>query len=551
MKPRAAGVLLACGVCLCSLSAQGVTSRAIALPPDFPNGDAVVSVACRDRVTGAFTPDRWRAVPLDAPVAVAERGARCRVLVRPIGRGAYVATPEVVWEHGIDPLRAGPRWLRTVHAPAVAFDVSWVGVTDDHVQCRASSVDAQCMFVPAEIAGVMIAQANGSVWYALAAPATQHVVWQRAPAGRLVRAGVQGGAAVTAAITSLRPAIRAGSGQLLDRRTSSAARIHRVGPSSFWVEGEFGDDVELELRSPGASRVVLPLLSVLRSPSVPLDVPMAREETIDGDVRSRGLLLEGATVALSLLLPALDTKPVKDAHRRRERLAETVTDGAGRFRFDGLSPGQYEVYAVHPQRGRVRAVLTPTAFPRLVLEPARIARGRVTRHGIPVQGALVSALPALETVMAAPNPLALAVETMPTAADGRFEILLPEEGRVALLISSGPASQRFDLGDIEALPAVTEVGDIKLAAPIDVEILLELPDGCALQAAGPFGETGVSVIRAAVLSPGRWRLPLPMAGRWIVAGTCAGMEVALDPPVLDIREAGPASQKPVVLRVRR
>ena len=334
---------------------------------------------------------------------------------------------------------------------------------------------------------------------------------------------------------------------LREARVSRDARVHQLGAGAFWIEG-LGTNGRVDVSAEGAATLRVPLADIRGPAAVALDIALAPEETIEGEVRGQGALLDGALVLLARLLDDPSTRRLKEEEQPREFLGETTTDAAGRFRFGGLAREKHELLVMHSTRGRARLVVTAPARPRVIVAPRAVARGRVLLEGVPAEGAVVSILPAFDAIADASNPIGLFSQATQTGRDGRFETALPDEGLVSLTVSYEGTAARMTLGNVEDLPPVIDLGDIRLETPIDVEVLVPLEPGCVLQAAGPFGEPGMAIVRALPLASGRWHLRLRLPGRWLFEASCAGADVPLTPALAAIERG---SRDPLVLEIRR
>lgn len=526
------------------MTQAALLALAIVMPDGLPDGPLTAGVLCRD------ADRRWPAMVWQ-PYGTAPRqltaptGAACRVLIRPAGSAGLLASREVIWEARAEPIRVESGWLREVSAAGLVDNLSWLGEAEvGGVECDPQP-EPRCLFVPFDMPGVLVAEGAAAFRHAVVPAGVTRAAWSVATAARLVRVAAPGAQPVSARAITIGPLLKRGSHSMVQARPEPAVRITPVGLSAVWVEGT-APGAFIELRSRGAAPSRIPLAGLLVAPALPLEVRLLPEETLEGEVRADGVAVEGATV----LLWRIDERPSsrKDDPPRLERVAEAVTDAVGRFRFQGLGRERHELLAVHPSWGRARAVVTPPGFPRLVLKPRARVRGRVVANGIPVPAAIIRVLPSLETIAAAPNPLLLASAPAASGPDGRFDVIVPDEGRVVLAIHAGERVQRVDLGDAASMGEVIEIGDIRLEEPQEIEILIDLPEGCRLQAAGPLGVAGLSVVSLAQAGPARWRFARPVRGRWLFAAVCGKEEVALDPAVVDLSQP---RHEPLILTVRR
>lgn len=517
----------------------GGGSSVIQVPADMRGAPLEYSVVCRTPAGEFEGVTTWTGLQA-GELRLARRPGRCRVALRRRGTAVYRLSGYVDW------LSVSPRfdatWRRTMRAPAIDGDVTWVGTSDaSGVECARARDETVCLGVPAGQAGVMVAKGVGAIDFAVhATTGTAVSAWQRAPWGRLVRVRSPRGAPVTAAVRVLSPAFRSAASRLFEARPTSSAEVQAVAVNAFWVAGK-ETQARLDLSAGGCAPRRIPLADVAGPSDWPLDVSLELEETIEGDVISRGAILDGATL---LLMRILDTREVEglripeesetERHEPVEFVAETVSDAIGRFAFRGLARGRYLIVALHTSRGRARVEAGAPSRPRIRLEPRAVARGRVLRDGVPAASAVVSVLPDVDVVGQAVDPTAVVAAPVRTSLDGRFEIALPEEGRAALTIVHPDGVARLALGELDRMPSVVDLGDVRLEAPLDVDVVVDLEAGCVLQTAGPIGALGMSVVRALPVAPGRWSLRLRLPGRWLFEASCGGTAVRLAPALVSI-----------------
>lgn len=528
------------------MTQAAIIALAIVLPGPVSTGPIDLAVVCRER-NGAWPSPSWHAHAAPPQILESREGRRCRVLARPRASTFYAASREVLWRRDAQPVYVEPGWLRTVRMDAQEGKGTWLGVEDDPlVECQSAESGApECWFVPWESAGVMIAESDGGKHVAIFARGMT-VSSASLDSGRLLRVHAPSSSPIEARALRLERSLRTGAGRLLEARPSPGVMITAVGPRAVWVSGA-GDRAFLEIRSGSAAPQRIPLAALAGAPDTPVDVRLPPGEVVEGDVRGFAGPADGATVILSRIVDEGDTR-TEEEERPRERIAERVADESGRFRFDGLTRDRHELLAIHPVHGRALRVVSPPEYPRLVLRPRARIRGRILRNGIPVPGALVQVLPALDAVASARNPLLLASASARSGTDGRFEINAGDQGRVVVAISSEEGSARVDLGDTATLGEIADLGDIRITDPPAIELIADLPRGCALHAAGPMGSAGLSIVAAVERGEARWRFSPPVSGRWFFAALCGGRELALEPAIVDI---GTETRQPVVLRIRR
>src|SRR5690606_26021088 len=215
--------------------------------------------------------------------------------------------------------------------------------------------------------------------------------------------------------------------------------------------------------------------------------------------------LEGATLLLMRRLEGGELRDIKaddasgesDEEGPVEMIAETTSDASGQFEFRGLARGRYVIRALHPSHGRSRIDVMAPARLTVRIEPRAVARGRVLADGIPVEA-------------------------------------VPDAGRAALTVSHAAGAIRIPLGDVERAPAIIDLGDVRLEGAIDVEAFVDLGPQCRLQAVGPIGALGLSVVEARPTAQGRWHLSARLPGRWVFEASCGDVPVLLSPAVVTI-----------------
>ena len=518
---------------------------ALVLPDVVPPGPSHVAVLCRES-SGRWPAIIWQAREPATRTVVAREGSRCRVLIRPLGRAAYLSSAEIEWAERAGPVMIRGEWLRTIRVEPQAARLTWIGARDTpDIECRSSGEMSECLFVPDDAAGVLVGRFDGAATVAFFAREESAASWRETAHGRFLRVTSTTTASVSVRALRLERALNRGAANLFEARSVAGIEIHPIDRGAFWIEGRAAGAF-IELQSSGSAPLRIPIESLAGAPEVPIDRRLWPGELIEGDVRGRAGAAVGTTVIISRIIEG-DAR-LDHESRPRERIAEVTTDDAGRFRFASLARARYELLALHPSYGRARAIVTAPQYPRLVLKPRARIRGRVLRNGIPAASASVALLPALEAVVAASNPLLLATEPVQSGIDGRFEITAPDEGQLVLAIRLGNSSVRIELGDAAALREVVDLGDIRLEDAQAIELIVDLPQGCSLRAAGPMGTAGLSIVNAVPVAPGRWQLTPPVPGRWLFVGVCGTTELALDPAIVEVQLG---RRGPIVLKVRR
>lgn len=507
----------------------------IVVPAAMQGRELEIAVVCRETQGGWSGVEAWSRLDTRAPRAVVRNG--CRVLLRVAGSGVYAASGVVYDKSASESITFLPGAWRTARAGRAASQPYWVSDASPAAECMRTSTASLCLFVSADDPGVLVTIDEAGLRFALSPFGKGgDAAWRAAPWGRFVRVRAPGGRDWSARVSVLVPALKHGRDLLRHSRVSEAAVVHRLGDGAIWLEGgEPEPGARLELTGRGAATTQVELSRVRGSPLTSFDVALAPEEIVEGEVRSDGRLLGGAAVNLMrLLAPPARRGAADEDERPMERVAESVTDATGRFRFDGLPRGDYELSISHPRRGRARLAVRAPSVQRVTLKPHSLVRGRVVRAGVPVAGAVVTVLPSYDAVLAARDPSVLIGESARTALDGRFELVTPDQGHLTLTALGEEGASRVALGDAQALPSIVELGDLRLDDQLDIVILLDLPAACVVSAAGPLGQPGIMLRRTEWVSPGRWILRSALEGRWLMEASCDGVDIELDPPMLEI-----------------
>jgi hypothetical protein len=420
------------------------------------------------------------------------------------------------------------RTLRGAHRLASGADVRLLGPVSDPL-CESDPAGRwQCLAVPADFAGPVIACNGGS-----------------ARAGATIRRGspadVAMGELVTAAIVRVAPSEPApeteavsvrllhpivAGGVVLARDPSS--QVEKLAEGLFWLEsrGEAaGSVVEISARGFATVRLSLGELPSACAPSAPVE--LRRAARLSGTVHE------------------LSNRPIGDAtvlvrsaesDRDVDVIADALTDESGGFEVPDLEPRRYRVRACHARFGCGDAVSTPGEPLRIALDGGAAFVGRVlTAAGVPEPAARVRIVPSVETSAGAGDRLErLPLETA-SENDGRFRVSTPVFGDFLLEIraeSSGVARLRVRRSALS--PPVTDLGDVRLPEPLELAVRVIRCGGGVLSMSGPLGgETSLPTFaRFPLDSGGTAVVRLPEGGAWTAWATCGGVNVVLEPAVL-------------------
>lgn len=403
----------------------------------------------------------------------------------------------------------------------------------------------ECIGVPLDEAGVLLLSTGPPVRFGIApAPDKGPVSLQSASIRgadwcrllRVASAAAPATSPVALEITPRRDRLdRPGRiGRVADDRVS----VVRLAPDAFWVCG----DTEPEggvLHIEGAEVATrdVPFDGWHRGP---LELP--HEVMLDPPVRVTGRVEDatgnpaaGASVMVSRVRqpppggdPASAPPP--------DDLVQVTAGDDGAFEVPGLRAGAYEFRAMHASLGRATRTLTLDGREILLrLTPEKRVRGRVVRDGRPLPSVLVGMTPDLAAYAAGADPMELVTFSALTDAGGRFEVAVPTTGAGVLRVGDEATGiVRVVLGATDQLPTALELGDIELPPPVRLTVEVDGPAGCALSAVGPFGSSGMTIVKGQPAPDGTFRLLVPESGRWALTLTCDGREIPVTPPMVEV-----------------
>ena len=302
----------------------------------------------------------------------------------------------------------------------------------------------------------------------------------------------------------------------------------------------------VQIEAPGAatSRQALgPIVS--QDPFIPFSAPLAPAIVVRGRVVDEaGQTVADAVVSVFELIDRGQVGMSASSQKRdapdpvRRPIAEATSAHNGEFSVEGLSPGTYEILAVHRRLGR--ASMTRRMDGRAVvlrLEASSRVTGRVWAEQAPAAGVPIRWIPDAAVYQASLDPIALITPEAVTDGDGRFDHALPPNGGGELRIG-GPQSGhlRHAFANVADLARSVDLGDLQLPRRRTATVWLS-HSGCELVATGPLGSLGISSIRSRADGIGRaHRLPLPAPGFWWLSATCAGRPVTLVPSFVQVAD---------------
>jgi hypothetical protein len=336
-----------------------------------------------------------------------------------------------------------------------------------------------------------------------------------------------------------RPAGRPNT-QKFDAVPDNAVQVIAMSDTAFWVTGPLpSTDAFLRIDGAHIARHDTSMATIAAGAAdTPFVVDATNGVTIVGRVEAKsGEPVDGALVELFARVLGADDA-LGDGKRAENtpvvRLATTMADGDGRFEFDGIEHGAYQVVATAFSRGRL-AKWTTTASPPLLmtLEPPARATGRVVRQNLPAPDVKVRFVPGSAAWRNSDDPTAHLTADVTTDESGRFTLSLPPQasGDVQFIAPDG-ASTRIPLPSLSKLSEIA-LGDVTLPALISIEIRADIA-GCRMSAIGPTGTLGLAVV------PGRststiYQFDLPEPGEWFLDAECSGRHVSIQPPAIQVK----------------
>jgi hypothetical protein len=422
------------------------------------------------------------------------------------------------------------RTLRGTSSLPSGVEIHLVGTASGDALCEIDLVDGwQCAAVPPDFTGRLVA-CDGT--YALAAAEVPHgspdeIVMRALFDSALIRVATSepAGDSAPASVRLLRPA--SPGGIVLARDPTS--EIAELDEGLFWLESRAdpaGLTVEVSSRGFATARFAF---SRFRTPcEAPESVDLVRATPLTGTVSDGS----GGPVAGAIVL-------VRSADPDREPgvLADALTDESGGFEVPDLAPRPHRLRACHAEFGCGEAVSLPGSEPaRIALDGGAALIGRVlTSAGVPEPSAHVRIVPSLEASARPGDRLARMPLETTSGNDGRFRIAFPDTGEFLLEIrseSSGVA--RISVRCSTLSPPITDVGDVRLPEPLDLEVRVALCGAGVVSMSGPLGgETSFpALLRFPLDAEGAVAVRLPEGGAWTAWATCGGRNVMLAPALL-------------------
>lgn len=374
--------------------------------------------------------------------------------------------------------------------------------------------------------------------------------------GRLVR--VEAGSAGTNELHDLtlspwtpeRSAVRAKLRKFRALRDGSV-RVLKLSPTVFWVTGAatVDPDAFIALAGPdiGAVHVAIPRLlqDASENPHV-IQAPM--RQSIIGRIRNVGGEVVPASV--EVLRPLRSDSERPNAATPVIAVAAGAADANGLFVFDGIVEPPLLVAAASPVDGRGSVWVMNAGQPVVVdLMPPLRVRGRVLRNRVPFAGARVRFVPNSQAWASSVDPAAHLTDESVSAADGLFEIVLPEQATGELqIVAADGAVARVPILDALNRTRTIELGDVAVPDPRRIIVRLLEPlqsPPCDLLAIGPLGSLGMQTVRASS-AVNVFTLDLPESGQWTFSAECGGRIQPVTPMITIVQPGASGSGVPAI-----
>lgn len=482
-------------------------------------------------------------------------GVESVVLVRTTERPGYLLQGPFRWPAEPTVLFMERQWRRTVRGRGPSGGpLAWITPDPDSPRaiCEWTLGDRwECLGVPRSTSGVVVRNAPSGLFYSVVVALgprndvedvyTYSTSWGRLLAiqnvaeseGRKRDEGVR-----ARALRRYRPPARPSTTRF-EVMADTTIHIDTIARTAVWVTGS--PDVHeswLELTMPGVGTARLDLSEVAGgSPDsvmyARLDPSMAISGRVSGPPATP---LADTIVSLYRFGNQVSTANKKKFARERIAVAEGRTDADGSFGFRDLPPERYELLAIHSAYGRAARVVEPfESDVQLILKPPPVVKGTVVRRGVPQARLPVSFVPDLAAFAESDDPAELRGGEAETDADGRFSVFVAVSGAGELKVGSATGGvKRVPLPPADALPPLTELGEIELDAGPVLTIVFDESGDCQPILTGPVGRAGLAIVRAERLGPAMFSATLPEPGLWNVSALCGQRERPVTPAVLDV-----------------
>jgi hypothetical protein len=482
-------------------------------------------------------------------------GTQTLIVIRLPPHVGYLTHGPFVWPAAPAHYDVDKTWRRTVRGRSPGGGtLKWVTAASDagHVFCDwVAPGQWQCLGIPYSVCGVVIRAHPSAVLYSIVRSGgprneIENVSTASASWGRLLVVEEHRGSGEeppanlrVQALRLYRPRARPNTTRF---EVSPDARVQteQLDRNTIWVtSSDGGPDGWLEVTSAGTGVARVPVAEISAGPpseivSVELERPMAVFGRI---TRSLARPAPDTVVSLYRFGELISSQEGKKPERQRIAVAEGRTDADGVFQFVDLVPETYELVALHQSYGRsVRRIEPYETAVEIVLTAPAIVRGRVIRGGAPQSGVPVTYVPDLAAFAVSSDATALRGGETHTDSDGRFRLAAAISGAGELRIGSSETGiKRVAIGPADALPAVTDLGDIELDDGVTVTIVFEEAGNCLPLVTGPAGRAGLTVVRAIRDGPAMFHASVPEPGTWNIVALCGTRERGIFPPAIHIK----------------
>ena len=318
-----------------------------------------------------------------------------------------------------------------------------------------------------------------------------------------------------------------------------------IASDSIWIAWDEGnDDAFVTLTASGMATARISVRALVEGDvGQPYLVAAALPITLSGRVESnRGEPIGLTDVELFAILdpPAAQASDADLLSLPMLEVARASTDEAGSFAFERAGPGPFVAFVTDATRGRGHAVARSPSDPLTIrITPPPLATGRVLYHDAPVPGARVRFVPNVQTLAAAVDVRDAASIEQQTGDDGRFGLALPPttEGVIQAIGPDGNTA-RVPLAS-PRIRSDIDLGDIRLPRHRRLTVRLDAAAPCVLNAVGPLGSLGVSMVSESASSSNLHWFDLPEPGQWMLDADCGGRAVPIVPSVVSIPAEGP------------
>lgn len=501
-----------------------------------------------------------------SPARVVIHGVPHRSTVVTLARadGRYLLDGPFAWPSADVTRTLDRRWRRTLAVPALAAaarinSMEWIDTTapaeSTWPRCFvADDVGATCLGVADGQRGVAVGRiTDGLVWAVVSDEGD--AAWRESRWGRLVIVRDRQDEREALQIRFGRPALpssgRTGGVRVETKAVEGTVSVP-VARGVAWIAGsDVPADSWVEIETSRAGPVFVSLPDLAAGPTtMAATIFLSDRRDLTGVIV--GARNEQASAALLTLFRLIDPDVRAGGEERRKPrrvfAAETMADGAGAFRIEGIGEAEYEAVAFHPQLGRAASVIRDGRSDlTLRLQSPGLIRGRVLSGGKPASGVEITSVPDPDAFRNADDPLDVKGGDARSGPDGWFTVIAAASGGGELRIGGG----RFPVRRVP-LPRVplplVDLADVELGAPIELTLVLDQATPCAVRATGPVGRSGLQIVMAIRIAPDLFRIVLPETGVWNFGLLCGREGRPLTPAIVQIRPAHAGKEVRLAIR---